>query len=110
MEGWKSVQIAECGVGSARAAATIDTGCVLRSVFYMKTIAVSEKAYTRLASWKNGRADTFSAVIERLIPPKGTLAAALEAAEALPDLPPRGFEAVERAINATRQKLRPSWK
>ena len=47
----------------------------------MKTIAVSEKAYTRLASWKTGRDDTFSAVIERLIPPKGTLDAALEAAE-----------------------------
>jgi predicted CopG family antitoxin len=76
----------------------------------MKTIAVSEKAYMRLASWKDGRNDTFSAVIERLIPPKGTLAAALEAAESLPDMPAPEFDSLEDALNATRQKLRPPWK
>jgi len=76
----------------------------------MKTIAVSEKAYARLASWKHGREDTFSAVIERLIPPKGTLAAAMEAAESLPELPERHFKALEKAVNATRKNLRASWK
>lgn len=76
----------------------------------MKTIAVSENAYTRLASWKTGRADTFSAVIERLIPPKGTLNAALEAARSLPNLPGRDFESLEKTVNATRRKLRTSWK
>jgi len=76
----------------------------------VRTIAVSEKAYTRLASWKGGRDDTFSAVIERLIPPKGTLAAALEAAASLPKLSPREFESLEKAVNATRRKLRPAWK
>ena len=76
----------------------------------MKTIAVSEKAYSRLASWKTGRADTFSAVIERLIPPKGTLGAALEAAASLPSLPARGFETLEKAVNATRKTLGASWK
>lgn len=88
----------------------VDTNCVLCPVFCVKTIAVSEKAYTRLASWKNGRGDTFSAVIERLIPPKGTLAAALEGAESLPNLPAGEFESLERAVNATRQKVRPPWK
>ena len=76
----------------------------------MKTIAVSEKAYSRLASWKNGRGDSFSAVIERLIPPKGTMSAALEAAEALPDLPARGLASLEKAVNATKQRLPSSWK
>jgi predicted CopG family antitoxin len=76
----------------------------------MKTIAVSEKAYARLASWKAGREDTFSAVIERLVPPKGTLDAALAAAESLPNLPAREFSSLETAVNATRQKLRSSWK
>lgn len=76
----------------------------------MKTIAVSEKAYTRLASWKTDRGDTFSAVIERLIPPKGTLGAALEAAKSLPELPTRELESLESAVNATRQKVGPSWK
>ncbi len=72
----------------------------------MKTIAVSEKAYTRLASWKTGRDDTFSAVIERLIPPKGTLAAALEAAASLPELPAREFESLEKAIKSAQ----PPWR
>ena len=76
----------------------------------MKTIAVSEKAYTRLVSWKSGRDDTFSAVIERLIPPKGTLDAALEAAESLPVLPSKEFDSLENAVNATRKRLRASWK
>jgi predicted CopG family antitoxin len=76
----------------------------------MKTIAVSEKAYARLASWKEGGADTFSAVIERLVPPKGTLAAALQAAQSLPELAPQEFQSLEEAVNATRQKLSGSWK
>ena len=76
----------------------------------MKTISLSESAYTRLASWKSGRGDTFSAVIERLIPPKGTLNAALEAAGSLPALPSEEFESLEKAVNATRKKLHDSWK
>ena len=76
----------------------------------MKTIAVSEKAYSRLASWKTSREDTFSAVIERLAPPKGTIGAALEAAGSLPDLPPQRFKSLEKAINGTRRKLDASWK
>ncbi len=76
----------------------------------MKNIAVSEKAYTRLASWKTSRDDTFSAVIERLIPPKGTLAAALEAAKSLPELPPQELASLEDAVDAARQKIHSSWK
>jgi predicted CopG family antitoxin len=76
----------------------------------MKTIALSENAYSRLASWKSGRGDTFSAVIERLIPPKGTLEAALEAAGSLPPLSVPEFESLENAVNATRQKIHASWK
>ena len=76
----------------------------------MKTIAVSEKAYTRLASWKTGQGDTFSAVIERLIPPKGTLGAALAAAKSLPELPALESESLENAVGATRQKIHTAWK
>ena len=76
----------------------------------MKTIAVSETAYTRLASWKTGRNDTFSAVIERLIPPKGTLGAALDAAGSLPALSAKEFDSLEKTVNATRTKLRTSWR
>lgn len=75
----------------------------------MKTIALSEEAYARLAVWKSGRADTFSAVIERLVPRKGTFGEALAAAESLPDLPPGEFDSLENAVNATRKKLGSSW-
>ena len=54
--------------------------------------------------------DTFSAVIERLIPPKGTLAAALAAAESLPELAPKEYDGLEKAVKATRTKLRSAWK
>jgi predicted CopG family antitoxin len=87
----------------------IDVLCVLCSVLHVKTIAVSEKAYARLASWKEG-GDTFSSVIERLVPPKGTLPAALLAAQSLPELAPQEFQAFEEAVNATRQKLSGPWK
>lgn len=90
--------------------ATVDTACVLCSVLTVKTIAVSETAYKRLASWKNGQGDTFSAVIERLILPKGTLSNALEAAKSLPELSAREFDSLEKAVNATRKKLPASWK
>jgi predicted CopG family antitoxin len=43
----------------------------------MKTISLTESAYQRLASYKEGR--TFSQVIERMIPLKGTIEAAFEA-------------------------------
>lgn len=76
----------------------------------MKTIAVSETAYTRLASWKTGKEDTFSDVIERLIPPKGSLAGALAAAKTLPELSEGEFAALEDAVNATRIKLPTTWK
>jgi predicted CopG family antitoxin len=76
----------------------------------MKTIAVSEKAYARLAAWKSGQQDTFSAVIERVVPPKGTIGAALDAAKSLPELPGREFASLEKAVSATRKKLPASWK
>ena len=76
----------------------------------MKTIAVSENAYRLLAAWKSGQADTFSTVIERLIPPKGTLTAAFEAAQSLPALSDLEFESLETTVNATRKELGHPWK
>jgi predicted CopG family antitoxin len=73
----------------------------------MKTISLSEVAYQRLLSWKDG--STFSEVIEKLIPPKGTLQAALKASQALPKLSDAGFDELEQSVNATRKKLPPVW-
>jgi len=44
----------------------------------MKTITISENSYSRLKSWKKGGRDSFSKVIERMIPEKGTLGAVLD--------------------------------
>lgn len=84
-----------------------DAGCVLRNVFCVKTISVSEVAYQRLLSWKDG--STFSEVIEKLIPPKGTLEAALKASQGLPKLSDTGFDELEQSVNATRKQLPPAW-
>jgi predicted CopG family antitoxin len=39
----------------------------------MKTITLDEEAYHRLKSWKNGTTDSFSSVVKRVIPARGTL-------------------------------------
>ena len=76
-------------------------------VTQMKTISLTENAYQRLASWKDGR--TFSEVIERMIPPKGTIEAAFEAAEKLPSMSATDFEDLEQALNAGRQQIPSAW-
>jgi len=53
---------------------------------YMKTISLSEEAYQRLKSWKTGEADSFSKVVLKTVPKRGTAADMLQAVEALPVL------------------------
>jgi predicted CopG family antitoxin len=73
----------------------------------MKTISLTESAYQRLNSWKDDC--TFSQVVERLVPARGTIASALAAAESLPELPGKAFDALEKSVNATRAQLPPGW-
>lgn len=73
----------------------------------MKTISLTESAYNRLNSWKDGC--TFSEVVERMVPAKGTIASALAAAESLPDLPDKSFDALEKSVDTTRAPLPPGW-
>jgi predicted CopG family antitoxin len=73
----------------------------------MKTISLTESAYQRLRSWKEG--GTFSEVVERMVPAKGTIASALAAAESLPEMPDKAFDALEKSVNATRATLPPGW-
>ena len=73
----------------------------------MKTISLTETAYQRLASWKDGR--TFSEVIERMIPPKGTIEAAFEAVGNLPDLSADDFDDLENALNSSRRPIPAAW-
>jgi predicted CopG family antitoxin len=73
----------------------------------VKTISLSDSAYQRLHSWKEGA--TFSEVIERMIPPKGTLLGAMAAAAALPEMPEEGFDEMESLLRAARQPLGQPW-
>jgi predicted CopG family antitoxin len=49
----------------------------------MKTITLSESAYARLKSWKTGHSDSFSSVVERLVPVQGTMGSVLQALDKL---------------------------
>ncbi|MFA7342802.1 MAG: antitoxin VapB family protein [Terrimicrobiaceae bacterium] len=73
----------------------------------MKTISLTESAYQRLLSWKSG--GTFSDVVERMVPCKGTIGAVVEAAQSLPAFSDADFEDLERAIHLTRKRLPAAW-
>jgi predicted CopG family antitoxin len=73
----------------------------------VKTISLTDSAYQRLSSWKQGC--TFSEVVERMVPAKGTIASALAAAESMPNLSDKGFDTLEKSLNATRAKLPTAW-
>jgi len=73
----------------------------------VKTISLTESAYQRLSSWKDGC--TFSEVVERMVPAKGTVASAIAAAEAMPSLTEKEFDSLEESLNATRSKLPAAW-
>jgi len=62
----------------------------------MKTISLTDEAYSRLASWKTGQDDSFSKVIDRLVPKRGTLGAVLDAAGELPELSAHVLNRLER--------------
>lgn len=71
----------------------------------MQTIFLTESAHQRL----NRRRDrcTFSEVVERMVPARGTIASAFAAAESVPDLPGKEFDVLEKSVNATRTPLPP---
>jgi predicted CopG family antitoxin len=51
----------------------------------MKTITLSEEAYERLKAWKTGK-DSFSRVVLRLVPKRGTFGDLEDAFRSLPKL------------------------
>jgi len=52
----------------------------------MKTISLTDEAYERLKEWKSEPNDSFSRVVLRIVPEKGTLGQMLEDVGRLPEL------------------------
>ena len=65
----------------------------------MKTITLTENAYERLLTWKDSPKDSFSKVVERVVPPRGSLKGVLAALEALPPLSDKQFAAIEKGLH-----------
>lgn len=77
----------------------------------MKTITLTDDAYERLAALKTSPRDSFSKVIPRVVPKRGTAAQILEAVRKLPPLSDEQAEmmlAVSREMNDP-SRLRDPW-
>jgi len=74
-----------------------------------KTISLSDSAYQRLKAWK-GKRDTFSSVVEKMVPPRGTWKAVSKAAAKLPVLTESQFSALEKAVDAGRYEMGEAWR
>lgn len=61
----------------------------------MKTITLTDDAYERLIAWKRPAGDSFSKVVLRVVPRKGTLGQVVEAAGQLPPLTSRQLKVME---------------
>lgn len=64
----------------------------------MKTITLTEEAYARLSTWKESPKDSFSKVVQRVVPSRGSLGGVMAAWENLPSLSEKQFEAIESGL------------
>jgi predicted CopG family antitoxin len=64
----------------------------------MKTLSITEEAYDRLLAHKAAGGDSFSKVILRMVPKKGTAGQLLDRIQLLPELSAEEGEALERTV------------
>ncbi|HET8941184.1 MAG TPA: antitoxin VapB family protein [Rudaea sp.] len=78
----------------------------------MKTITLTEQAYARIAALKTSPKDSFSKVILRAVPKRGTAAQMLEEIRKLPPLSARQAKSMEAAVADQRdpKRWRDPWK
>lgn len=75
----------------------------------MKTISLDQEAYERLSAWKQPGRDSFSKVVKRMVPRKGSLASLAEMADANRAGSRVQDEALERAITDRSGPNRDPW-
>lgn len=64
----------------------------------MKTLTLTDEAYERLKDWKTGTNDSFSTVVLRMVPKRGTLAEMVEGFRQLPPLTDQQAEVIAEAV------------
>ena len=64
----------------------------------MKTLTLTNEAYERLKDWKTATNDSFSAVVLRMVPRRGTLAEMVEGFRQLPPLTEQQAEVMAEAV------------
>ncbi len=74
-------------------------------ILSMKTITLTEEAYGRLAAWKGSPKESFSKVVEKIVPKKGTLGSILETTKTLSKLTSKQEKLLEEGRATTK-----SWK
>jgi len=63
----------------------------------MKTITLTDQAYQRLKDWKASPKDSFSAVVLKVVPERGTLGQMIEDVGHLPELSRKNAVVMEEA-------------
>ncbi len=64
----------------------------------MKTITLSDEAYQRLAAWKTSPKESFSQVVLKVVPKRGTLADLAKEMDKLPPLTDEQAKLMEETI------------
>ena len=64
----------------------------------MKTITLTDEAYLRLKEWKDSDAVSFSSVVLKVVPQKGTLGQMLEDVQSLPTLSSKQAKVMEETV------------
>lgn len=64
----------------------------------MKTITLTEEAYLRLKSWKTDPSESFSKVVLKAVPKRGTAADMEEGFKRLPELTEKQAETVAQSM------------
>jgi predicted CopG family antitoxin len=71
---------------------------------HMKTITLTDDAYRRLIEWKTGATDSFSRVVLRIVPKKGTFGQLLEDVQRLPALSDKQARVMEETATWGRDR------
>jgi predicted CopG family antitoxin len=77
----------------------------------MKTITLTDQAYKRLKDWKGSEKDSFSSVVLKVVPEKGTLGQMLEDVGRMKPLSTRQAKVMEDTVKWGRDtgKSRDRW-